>query len=166
MTLLHPSAGRSSLVREASALQEALGSLLRMLQHRDRDRAERYDLSGSQFHAIQALAREGPMPVTKLGDALVLEKSTASRLAKGLLDRGLVRKRSPQSDSRVVILQLTEQGQRLSRKILNDLSGEYMEILEPFDPEVRRELPDYLERLTFHLAAGMGPARTSTPGFQ
>jgi DNA-binding MarR family transcriptional regulator len=104
------------------------------------------------------------MPVTKLGDALVLEKSTASRLAKGLMDRGLVRKRSPQSDSRVVILQLTEQGQRLSRKILNELSREYMEILEPFEPEVRKELPDYLQRLTFHLAAGMDPARTNAPG--
>lgn len=148
------------MVQDATRLQGALGELIRVLQFRDRDRACCYDLSVSQCHALQALVREGPITVTQLGDHLYLEKSTASRLANGLLDRGLVRKRSPGSDGRVVILQVTEQGLRLSRRILNDLAEEYMELLEGFDPEVREALPRLLERLTQTISArasGSGP---------
>jgi DNA-binding MarR family transcriptional regulator len=143
---------RRSLMRDASLLQETLGQLIRVLQSRDRDRACCYDLSVSQCHALQTLIREGPLTVTHLGDHLHLEKSTASRLANGLLEEGLVRKRSPGSDGRVVILQVTEQGLRLSRKIMNDLTEEYMDLLADFEPEVRRALPRLLERLTDSVA--------------
>lgn len=152
---------RRSLMRDASLLQDALGELIRVLQSRDRDRACCYDLSVSQCHALQTLIREGPLTVTQLGDELHLEKSTASRLANGLLDRGLVRKRSPDSDGRVVILQVTEQGLRLSRKILNDLAEEYMSLLTDFEPEVRKALPKLLERLAqsvAHRTLGSGPS--------
>ncbi len=151
-----PQSSPASLVREAARLQDALGELIRVLQFRDRDRACCYDLSVSQCHALQTLVREGPMTVTGLGDALYLEKSTASRLANKLLDEGLVRKRSPRSDGRVVILQVTEQGHRLSRKILNDMAQEYMDLLEEFDPAVRDALPRILERLTKNMAARAG----------
>jgi len=150
---------RSSLIRSASLLQEALGELTRVLQSRDRDRACCYELSVSQCHALQTLVSDGPMTVTQLGNNLYLEKSTASRLANGLLDRGLVRKRSPDSDGRVVILQVTEQGHRLSRKILNDLEEEYMDLLEEFDPEVRKALPRLVARLTQTISA-----RADLPG--
>jgi DNA-binding MarR family transcriptional regulator len=145
-------------MRDASHFQEALGSLIRVLQARDRDRACCYGLSVSQCHALQALVKEGPLTVTRLGEELHLEKSTASRLANGLLERGLVRKRSPNSDGRVVILQVTEQGLRLSRKILNDLTEEYMELLAEFDPEVRRALPTLMKRLKEVFSARIDPA--------
>lgn len=153
-----PPISRTSLQRDATFLQESLGGLIRLLQSRDRDRACCYELSVSQCHALQALVKRGPITVTQLGDGLCLEKSTASRLANGLMDRGLVRKRSPGSDGRVVILQVTEQGLRLSRKILNDLSEEYMELLEEFDPEVRKALPRLLERLTQTIMARANPS--------
>ena len=92
--------GHFSRIRDAALLQEALGTLVRIIQDRDRDRASRYDLSASQWHALQALVQEGPVTVTELGDLLFLEKSTASRLAKGLLKRGLVRKRCKQGTGR------------------------------------------------------------------
>jgi DNA-binding MarR family transcriptional regulator len=142
-----PSSGRPSLLRAAARLEDTLGNLSRTLQARDRGRAARYDLSVSQFHALLVLGKRGPTPVTGLADRLHLEKSTASRLAKGLLARGLVRKRSPASDDRVVILQATEQGLRLSRRILNDLSEEYTDLLAGVDPAMREILPQALECL-------------------
>ena len=144
-------------MRDAARLQEALVELTRLLQFRDRDRACCFDLSASQCHALQALILRGPMTVTQLGDLLYLEKSTASRLAKGLLEKELVRKRAPQADGRVVILQVTEAGQRLARKILNDLAAEYMDLLEGFEPEVRAALPLLLDRLTQKISRRIGP---------
>lgn len=93
------------------------------------------------------------MTVTQLGDHLYLEKSTASRLAKALLGKDLVRRRSPRTDGRVVILQVTEKGQRLARRILNDLSQEHMDLLAQFNPEVRTALPILLDRVTRAIAA-------------
>ncbi len=148
---------RPSLLRDAARLQEALADLIRVLQFRDRDRACCYDLSVSQCHALQALFQNGPMTVTKLGGELYLEKSTASRLAKALLEKDLVRKRAPRADGRVVILQVTEAGHRLARKIMNDLSEEYMDLLEGFEPEVRAALPLLLDRLTQTISTRMDP---------
>jgi len=136
-----------ALIKDAARLQKSLSELIRVLQFRDRDRACCYDLSVSQCHALEALISHGPMPVTQLGDHLYLEKSTASRLAKSLLDKELVRKRAPLSDGRVVILQVTEGGHRLARRIMKDLSEEYMELLEEFDPEVSAALPRLLDLL-------------------
>jgi DNA-binding MarR family transcriptional regulator len=139
---------RPTLIREAARLQESLSELIRVLQFRDRDRACCYDLSVSQCHALQALIQRGPMTVTQLGDHMYLEKSTASRLAKSLLDKELVRKRAPASDGRVVILQVTEAGHRLARKIMKDLAEEYRDLLRDFEPEVTEALPKLLDRLT------------------
>jgi len=145
------------LIRDAARLQEALGGLIRVLQFRDRDRACCYDLSVSQCYALEALIQFGPMTVTQLGDHLFLEKSTASRLAKALLEKELFRKRAPQADGRVVILQVTESGHRLARKILNDLAEEYMDLLEQFEPEVRAALPVLLDRLTKNISSRTDP---------
>jgi DNA-binding MarR family transcriptional regulator len=92
------------------------------------------------------------MTVNQLAARLYLEKSTASRLANSLLKRDLVRKRSPESDGRVVILQVTEAGHRLTRRIRNDLAEEYMELLEGLDPQVRQALPQLVQRLTRSIA--------------
>ncbi len=152
---------RPTLMKDAARIQDALDGLIRVLQFRDRDRACCYDLSVSQCHALQALIQSGPMTVTQLGDHLYLEKSTASRLAKALLRKELVRKRSPESDGRIVILQVTESGHRLARKILNDLSQEYMELLEPVEPEVRAALPALLGRITRAIAARTDSAHST-----
>jgi DNA-binding MarR family transcriptional regulator len=93
------------------------------------------------------------MSVSELGAWLYLEKSTASRLAKALLKKDLIRRRAPKGDTRVVILQVTEAGQRLTRRILNDLAEEYMDLLGEFTPEVREALPTVLDRLSRVIAA-------------
>jgi DNA-binding MarR family transcriptional regulator len=142
---------RSFLLRCAASLSESLGELERILLALNRDRAVRYGIPGSQVQGLLRLVQEGPMTVSALGDRMYLDKSTASRLAKALLKAGLVRKRSPASDDRRVILQLTERGMRLSRRILNDRSEEWMEILARLDPETQHELPTGLGRLVREL---------------
>jgi len=103
------------------------------------------------------------MTVTALGERLHLEKSTASRIAKGLLRIGLVRKRSPSSDERKVILQLTEQGLRVARRVLNDYAEEDIELLESLDPDSSGRLPILLGELTRTLVA-LGELRGSREG--
>jgi DNA-binding MarR family transcriptional regulator len=132
-------ASRPSLIRRAALLQASLSQLLRAVQSLDRRRAQLYGLTVSQLHALLVIGRRGPTRVTLV--------------AKGLLKKGLIRKRSPSSDDRKVILQTTEQGMRLLRKILNDLSEEYIQLLAAMDPAVREALPAHLSLLTRELSA-------------
>lgn len=138
---------QSSLIRSAALVRESLSEIARILQQLDRQRCERFGVSVSQSHALLLLLEEGPMTVGTLGERLCLEKSTASRLAKGLLKNGHLRKRSPSSDERKVILQVTESGMRLARRIFNDLSEEYVDLLLTLGSETRNQLPLALESL-------------------
>ena len=60
---------------------------------------------------------------------LGLEKSTASRLADGLIGEGLVRKRPSMTDGRSVVLQLTEAGLRTARAMLNNRTEVWMGVV-------------------------------------
>lgn len=154
---------RPSILRDAARLQVAVDSLVKAVQARDRAWATRHHLSVSQLHGLLALGREGPLTVTHLGDTLRLEKSTASRLAKGLLSLGLVRKRPSSSDDRKVILQLTEKGIRISRRILNDLSEEYIAGVGRLNPSTREVLPTILDQLSGEFSTDAGSSETEGP---
>jgi len=126
-----------ALVRDAERLSDALEDLLRVVQFRDRDRACCYDVSVSQCYALERVVEAGGMTVNDLAASLYLDKSTASRIANSLVDKGyLARARDPE-DGRVVRLVPTPAGSALCRQILADIAGEYTEMLADFSPEVR-----------------------------
>ena len=56
----------SRLESDASALQDALGELVRVYQFRDRDRICCHDVSVTQCYAIEALLRRGPSGLNEL----------------------------------------------------------------------------------------------------
>src|SRR4030088_1624820 len=47
-------------------------------------------LRATQFPIVVALASAGPLPVTRLAQALVLDRTTLTRNMRALLDRGLI----------------------------------------------------------------------------
>lgn len=112
--------------------------LVRVVQFRDRDRACCHDVSVSQCYALKAVADDGPLTVNDLAGQLYLDKSTASRVANGLVSMGyLARARDPE-DGRVVRLVATPEGVALRDRIEGDLAAEYAELLRDLDPDVRR----------------------------
>jgi DNA-binding MarR family transcriptional regulator len=138
---------------DAHALGEALSDLIRVVQFRDRDRACCYDVSVSQCYALKAVADGGPLTVNDLAAHLFLDKSTASRIANGLVGMGyLARARDP-GDGRVVRLLMTPEGRALHERITDDLAREYGELLGDFDQDVRDGLVTLLGRLGRAFAA-------------
>jgi MarR family 2-MHQ and catechol resistance regulon transcriptional repressor len=138
---------------DAHAMGEALSDLIRVVQFRDRDRACCYDVSVSQCYALKAVVDRGPLTVNALAAHLFLDKSTASRVANGLVDMGyLARARNP-ADGRVVRLVATPEGRAMYVRITEDLAGEYGDLLADFDPEVRKGMIRLLGRLGQAFAA-------------
>jgi DNA-binding MarR family transcriptional regulator/GNAT superfamily N-acetyltransferase len=68
------------------------------------------DLPPSAVHAVVEIGNAGAMTAQRLGQLLMLEKSTVSRLLARLAERGLVAETPSETDGRAKILTLTPEG--------------------------------------------------------
>ena len=136
-----------ALRADAEHLSDALGELIRVIQFRDRDRACCYDISVSQCYALKRVIDAGGLTVNDLAAHLYLDKSTASRVANGLVDRGLLLRERDPDDGRVVRLVATPAGASMCSSIESDLTSEYAKMLSDFDPEIRAAITRLVARL-------------------
>jgi DNA-binding MarR family transcriptional regulator len=136
----------------ARIVAEALAELVRVVQFRDRDRACCHGVSVSQCYALKGVVEAGGLTVNELAGYLYLEKSTASRIANGLVERGLVTRQRDPDDGRVVRLVPTTEGDALASRIEEDLLAEYTDLVADFDPTVRSDVADLVSRLGHALA--------------
>lgn len=143
----------ASVDSDAKRLAATLSELIRIVQFRDRDRACCYDVSVSQCYALKGVFEAGAMTVNDLAAFLYLDKSTASRIANGLVDKGLIKRRRAATDGRIVLLVPTEVGAALHQRIEADVLVEYGALLGGFDPEVRAALTTLVGRLGQSFAA-------------
>jgi MarR family transcriptional regulator, 2-MHQ and catechol-resistance regulon repressor len=135
------------LAADSRELHGVLSELLRVVQFRDRDRICCYDVSVTQCYALKAVLEGGPLTLNQLAAHLYLDKSTASRVIKALVEKGYVERRPHPDDGRAVQLVTSAAGRRLHAAIERDLLTEVEGLVAEFDPEVRRALASLLARL-------------------
>ena len=153
MTIATPSPTPASeadprLAADARELHRVLSDLMRVVQFRDRDRICCYDVSVTQCYALEAVLRRGPLTLNELAAHLYLDKSTASRVVKSLVEKGYLDRRPHPQDGRAVQLVPTAAGRGLHAAIYRDLLSEVETLVADFDPEVRRALASLLARLS------------------
>ena len=136
-----------ALASDTRALSAALGSLIRVVQFRDRDRACCYDISVSQCYALEGVVQAGGLTINELAAHLFLDKSTASRIANGLVDKGLLERARDPEDGRVVRLVPTPGGLDVHAAVQGDLDDEYGALLSDLEPDVRAAVTRVVERL-------------------
>ena len=153
------SSGTDEVREDAAALTEGLLELLRVVQVRDRDRACCHGLSVSQCYALDAVVRAGSPTVNDLAAALYLDKSTASRVAAGLVERGLVERRRGDADARIVHLEATPQGRAVANAIHAELVEEYATLIADFPASTRAAAAEIVSRL-----AGLIASRVDASG--
>lgn len=140
---------------DTDSFSRALGDLIRVVQFRDRDRACCHGLSVTQCHALEGVIEDDGLTVNELAAYLYLDKSTVSRVARGLVDRGLVRRESDRDDGRIVRLAPTAEGRAVHAAIREDLEREHGAMLEDLSPEGRASVIRVLERLRGSFSAGV-----------
>ena len=74
-------------------------------------------LTPSQAEALRALQEHEPLSLIALGDLLVCETGSPSRLVQGLVEDGLVERLPSATDKRMVTLSLTNQGREMAAKV-------------------------------------------------
>jgi DNA-binding MarR family transcriptional regulator len=74
-------------------------------------------LTPSQAEALRVLQDHEPLSLIALGDLLVCETGSPSRLVQGLVEDGLVERIPSTTDKRMVILTLTEAGREKATQV-------------------------------------------------
>jgi DNA-binding MarR family transcriptional regulator len=79
----------------------------------------------SQYSVLLALGRAGPMPMSRLGEHMLVAPANVTGLVDRMEERGYVRRRRDPSDRRLYIIEPTERGARLYR-IISTRFRQYM----------------------------------------
>lgn len=74
-------------------------------------------LTPSQAEALRVLQDHEPLSLIALGDLLVCETGSPSRLIQGLVEAGLVERIPSSTDKRMVTLTLTDLGREMAAKV-------------------------------------------------
>lgn len=136
------------LRQDAERLHVAVSQLVRLYQFRDRDTICCHDISITQCHALEALVERGPLRSQALAAALMLDKSTTTRVVDALVRKGYVERRADPEDARAHALTVTAPGRRLYRRINEALIDQQVEVLRDLEPGIRDGATEVIRRLT------------------
>ena len=74
-------------------------------------------LTPSQAEVLRVLQDHAPLSLIALGDLLVCETGSPSRLVQGLVEAGLIERIPSTTDKRMIILTLTDAGRKMAEKV-------------------------------------------------
>ena len=146
---------------QADDFHRALGDLVRLQQHRSRDRVAFYGITVSGAHALEALERLGPVSLNRLAAELFVDKSTASRIVAALEDRGWVARTADPADRRALRLHLTDEGLGLHDQLHADAVWEMQAVLAGTDAATRAATLTFLRELARTAAMHAGATEAS-----
>jgi DNA-binding MarR family transcriptional regulator len=146
-TTTTPRASDHAVDRDARDLYDALTDLVRVYQFRDRNMICCHDISVTQCTALDALVRGGSMTLGSLASALMLDKSTTSRVVEALERKGYVKRSTHPSDGRAIQLSTSARGRSLHETIRREMLNEERAIIAHLPADVRRATVDVVRKL-------------------
>jgi DNA-binding MarR family transcriptional regulator len=117
--------------------------------------------SPAAFTVLQWLHAHGSTRASDLADALAMDRSALSRLAKQLRDQGLVEAAAATADARGVVLMLTPTARTSVSEVLTRKSGAFSDRLENWATADIQQLAVLLQRLNDSGAAIEGGSSRS-----
>lgn len=126
------------------------------LSDRDTNRAylEHCGLPLGEARCLAAIGRFAPLSVNDLARAANLNKAQASRSAQALVERGMVRKTTRETDARGVLLALTPLGEAVYERVIRLIAQRNQEIFGCLSPAEQEQLGHMLDRIARRLMAG------------
>jgi DNA-binding MarR family transcriptional regulator len=120
------------------ALIRAVGSAVQAYQRStdalDDLAADRLGVNRTDLRCLDWLS-DGPMTAGQLTEATGLSSAATTTLLDRLEQKGLVRRLRDAADRRKVLVEMTEQGQRLTGEIYGPLAREGVEMLERYSDD-------------------------------
>ncbi len=117
------------------------------------------DLTPSQAEVLRVLQDHQPLSLIALGDLLICESGSPSRLVNGLVEAGLVKRMPSATNGRMVTLTLTEKGEEMATRVSNVEAALYEFITKTLEGQSLLECITLLWRLVEGRPAGEALAR-------
>jgi DNA-binding MarR family transcriptional regulator len=115
---------------------------------RGRDAMRSGEISAPQMNLLLPLAEEGSMSSGQLAEAAGLTPATTTHMLDQLAAAGIVERERSESDRRVVVSQLTEQGRELLERRRNQMLIAWNESLKDLSADDLKIATEALQRVT------------------
>jgi DNA-binding MarR family transcriptional regulator len=135
----------------ATEIIEALAPLLAHHRHRWAARCQAHGLSIIGFQVLALLEMHGGMPMTRLAEELDVALPNATGIVGRLVQRGIVQRTHDDSDRRLVLVTLTDAGQRLIGEMEAGRRDRMSRLIAHLDDPQQRRLLQSVKDL--HVAA-------------
>lgn len=122
------------------SLPEAFWAVARQLRSHSREALAPWEINPSHLRALQVLGRHGSVRLRDLADHLRIAPRSATEVVDGLESRGLVQRRGDPDDRRAILVELTEQGQRVMGAIRGARDTEAQALFGRLSPADRAQL--------------------------
>ena len=126
-------------------VQRQIYHLAKLYQFCDRVCLAEHGVGATQGYTLLSIPQEGSLTMNDLSNAMGLANSTTTRIVDQLVRKGLVRRKTDNSDRRVVRVELTARGQELRRTLDKELQDFFKQALGEI-PEDER--PSIIRALT------------------
>lgn len=77
------------------------------------------DVSLAQYRVLVLIDGHGPQTVGQLAQSLDVNPSTVTRVCDRLADKKLIRRHTPPTDRRIILVELSARGRRLIEQVMN-----------------------------------------------
>ena len=125
------------LMRAARTLRRRFGAVLAP-----------WDLSPHQARALRVVSSGDGVRLSELAEALRIAPRSATEVADGLQERGLVARAPDPTDRRAVVLTVTEAGRQVQREVDDARAADAQELFGRLSATDRAELARILRALT------------------
>ena len=120
---------------------------------------QEFELDSREWRIIGLLGAFSPFSLQALAREVNVDKSQASRIVSGLIQRGLLQRGADENDGRGVQLSLTPQGKTVYRKVFPKAVKRNEALLSVLSEEDRQCLERILAQLTDRAGEMLGEAR-------
>ena len=121
--------------KQAETLADLTLGLVGCCQRKQERIAERAHLSLSEFKCLRAFRNDSELSVKDIAHRMSLTSSRLTRIIDGLVKKRYVTRHIDPHDRRIINVRLTKQGETISRKVTNDCTHVYEQVLEHIDPK-------------------------------
>jgi MarR family transcriptional regulator, lower aerobic nicotinate degradation pathway regulator len=111
------------------------------------DELGQFGLTPIQYASLLAIRDKPDIDQRALGRTIAIDRSTIGTVIKGLLDKGLVIRRTPPDNLRVKVLRITDEGEALLGSTSVEISRVQRRLLAPLEPQERERFMELLLRL-------------------
>ncbi len=144
-------AGSQQTLNDSYELENQIGFLLRRAHQRHVSIFTEHMPSGlttQQFAVLRRLSETGQLSQNELGRQAAMDQSTINGVVQRLLKRGFIFKTPSNTDKRMVLLELTEDGHAMLLDVMGAASDVSDLTLEPLKPQQRATLLKLLRQIS------------------